>query len=75
MSACSPLAYIILRLVGMSLLLDLLGLFTVKVEARFRISLAQWKFCLTVFFIHPEEDRQGGRNIDIVFNCVLSIVS
>ena len=24
------------------------------------------KFCLTVFFIHPEEDQQVGRNIGVL---------
>ena len=28
--------------------------------------MALWKFCLTVFFIHPEEDRQVGRNIGVL---------
>ena len=50
----------------MSLLFDILRLFTVKVVARFRISVALWKFCLTVFFIHPEEDQQVGRNIGVL---------
>ena len=30
------------------------------------------KFCLTVFFIHPEEDRQVGRNIGVLQKRVLS---
>ena len=51
----------------MSLLFEILRLFTVKVVAR--AFVFQWrckKFCLTVSFIHPEEDRQVGRNIGVL---------
>ena len=68
-----PIIIIVLRHVQMSLLFEILQLFTVKVlSARFRISVALWKFCLTVFFIHPEEDRQVGRNIGVLQKRVLS---